>query len=160
MVELCFWPSIVLLHKLAIYCNYIWYILCTMDFYVLGLRKSEKTGSYYLSMHSWPAPPIFLPIVIFLCRFVPPFWVSLSVLCARKLLLLKSLFLDKNLNQIDLIIPTLIIFILRDASSIGWVAVAVVVASVMLAVQKALHRHHLIRVSCLFGSDPKFTRCQ
>ncbi len=70
----------------------------------------------------------------------------------RKLLLLKSLFLDKNLNRIDSIIPTLIIFILRNASFIGWVAVAVAVAvaSVVLAVQKALHRHHLIRVSCLF----------
>jgi hypothetical protein len=39
MVELCFWPSI---GKLAIYCDYIWYILCTMEFYVLGLRKREK----------------------------------------------------------------------------------------------------------------------
>ncbi len=25
---------------------------------------------------------------------------------------------------------------------------------------KGLHRHHLIRVLCLFGSDPKFTRRQ
>jgi hypothetical protein len=98
----------------------------------------------------------------FLCPFVPSFWVSLSILCARKLLLLKSLFLDKNLNQIDSIIPTLIIFILRNASSIGWVVVAVAVAgaSVVLVVQKALHWHHLIRVLCLFGSDPKLTRCQ
>ncbi len=29
---------ILLLSKLAIYCNYIWYILCAMDFYVLGLQ--------------------------------------------------------------------------------------------------------------------------
>ncbi len=36
MVELCFWPSIVLVHKLVIYCNYILYILCTTDFYLLG----------------------------------------------------------------------------------------------------------------------------
>ncbi len=47
--------------------------------------------------------------------------------------MLKSLFLDKNLNQIDY----LIIFILRDASSIGWVAVAVAVA-VVLAVGVAV----------------------
>jgi hypothetical protein len=43
MVELCLWPSIVLVRKLAIYCNYIWYILRMMDFYALGLRKREKT---------------------------------------------------------------------------------------------------------------------
>ncbi len=70
-------------------------------------------GSYYLSRHSWPSPPIFLSIAIFLSCFLPPFWVSLSVFCARKLHLLKSLFLNKNLNQIDSLIPTLIIFILR-----------------------------------------------
>jgi hypothetical protein len=46
----------------------------------------------------------FLPIVIFLCRFVPP-CVSLSVLCTRKLCLLKSLFLEKKLIGIDSIIP-------------------------------------------------------
>jgi hypothetical protein len=40
-----------------------------------------------------------------LYHFVLPFWVSLSVLCARKLLLLKSLFLDKKLIPIDSIIP-------------------------------------------------------
>jgi hypothetical protein len=61
-------------------------------------------GSDYLSKHSWPSPPIFLLIAIFLSRFVPPFWFSFSVLCARKLLLRKSLFLDKKLNQIDSII--------------------------------------------------------
>ncbi len=70
-------------------------------------------GSHYLPMHSWPSPPIFLSIAIFLSCFVLPFWVSLSVFCARKLCLLKSLFLDKNLNRIDSLIPTLIIFILR-----------------------------------------------
>jgi hypothetical protein len=43
MVELCLWPSIVLFCKLAIYCNYIWYIPHTADFYVLGLGKREKT---------------------------------------------------------------------------------------------------------------------
>ncbi len=43
------------------------------------------------------------------------FFVSLcpAILCARKLLLLFCLFLDRNLNRIDSIIPTLIIFILR-----------------------------------------------
>ncbi len=45
MVDLCFWPSIVLVRILAIYCNYICYILHTMDFYVLGLQKREKTQS-------------------------------------------------------------------------------------------------------------------
>jgi hypothetical protein len=43
MDELCLWPSIVLLRKLAIHCNFIWYILRTTDFYALGLRKKEKT---------------------------------------------------------------------------------------------------------------------
>jgi hypothetical protein len=69
--------------------------------------------------------------------------------------LLKSLFLDKNLNRIDLLIPTLIIFFCggsgggsrkifaggptgRNTSSIGWVAVAVVAAGVVLAVQKGI----------------------
>jgi hypothetical protein len=42
MVELCFWPSTVLTHKLAIYCDIICYILCTMDLYVLRLQKREK----------------------------------------------------------------------------------------------------------------------
>jgi hypothetical protein len=37
MVKLCFWPSIELVRKLVMYCNYIWYILWTTDFYVLGL---------------------------------------------------------------------------------------------------------------------------
>ena len=37
MVELCLWLSIVHLRKLAIYCDYIWYILLTMDFYALEL---------------------------------------------------------------------------------------------------------------------------
>ncbi len=54
----------------------------------------------------------------------------------RKLRLLKSLFLDKNLNQIDSLIHILVIFILRNASSIGWMAVAVAAGSVVLAVQK------------------------
>ncbi len=47
-----------------------------------------------------------------------------------------------------------------DASSIGWVVVAVAAASVVLVVQKGLHWHLLIKVLCLFGFDPKFTRCQ
>jgi hypothetical protein len=130
-------------------------------------------------MHSWPSPPIFLSIAIFLSCFVPPFRVSLSVFCTRKLHLLKSLFLDKNLNQIDLLIPTLIIFILRwrwwwQPQDFCWRSMAVVAArfllavqkgltlplaldgwvaaaSVVLAVQKQLHWHLLIRVSCLFG---------
>ncbi len=69
--------------------------------------------TYYLSRHSWPSPPIFLSIAIFLSCFLPPFWISLSVFCARKLRLLKSLFLDKKLNRIASLIPTLIIFMLR-----------------------------------------------
>jgi hypothetical protein len=42
MVELCLWPSIILLHKLAIYCNCIWYMLRTIDYYLLGLQYMEK----------------------------------------------------------------------------------------------------------------------
>ena len=53
----------------------------------------------------------------------------LSVFFARKFRLLESLFLDKNSNQIDLLILNLIIVILCEGSSIGWVAVAVAKAS-------------------------------
>jgi hypothetical protein len=42
MVEMCLWSSKVLLLKLAIYCDYIWYILRTVDFYELGLGKRKK----------------------------------------------------------------------------------------------------------------------
>jgi hypothetical protein len=41
MVELCFWPSIVLVCKLAINCDYIWYILRTTDF-CTGATKEGK----------------------------------------------------------------------------------------------------------------------
>jgi hypothetical protein len=44
--------EIVLVRKLAIYCNYIWYILRTMDFYILGLRKRKKR--YYHKAHCDP----------------------------------------------------------------------------------------------------------
>jgi hypothetical protein len=46
MVELCLWPSIVLLPSFAMYCDYIWYILRTMDVYVLGLQKREKCKAH------------------------------------------------------------------------------------------------------------------
>jgi hypothetical protein len=95
----------------------------------------------------------------------------------RKLRLLESLFLDKKLNRIDSLIPTLIISSCgngggsgrkffaggpkgHNASSVGWVAVAVAAVSVVLAIQKGLHWHLLIRVSCLVGSNSKLTRCQ
>ena len=75
----------------------------------------------------------------------------LSVFFPRKFHLHESLFLNKNLNQsrfldkisnqIDSLILYLIIFILCDGSSIGWVAVAVADASsigwVVLAVSVA-----------------------
>jgi hypothetical protein len=51
--------------------------------------------------------------------------VPLSIFLARKFRLLESLFLNKNSNQIDSLILNLIIFILCDGSSIGWVAVVV-----------------------------------
>jgi hypothetical protein len=65
--------------------------------------------------------------------------VPLSVFFARKFCLPESLFLDKNSNQglfldensnqIELLILNLIIFILCNGSSIGWVAVVVADAS-------------------------------
>jgi hypothetical protein len=68
-----------------------------------------------------------------------PFLVPLSVFFARKFRLPESLFhdensnqslfLNENSNQIDLVILDLIIFILCNGSSIGWVAVAVADAS-------------------------------
>jgi hypothetical protein len=69
--------------------------------------------------------PYFLIYRYFFSLCLPPFLVSLSVFCARKYRLLESLFLDKNSNQIDSLILNLIIFILCDGSSIGWVAVGV-----------------------------------
>jgi hypothetical protein len=43
MVELCFWLSIVLVHKLVIYCNYIWYIHSTYGgFYCTRATKEGK----------------------------------------------------------------------------------------------------------------------
>jgi hypothetical protein len=64
--------------------------------------------------------------------------VPLSIFFARKFCLPElildenlnqSLFLDENSNQFFLLILYLIIFILCDGSSIGWVAVAVADAS-------------------------------
>ncbi len=64
MVELFFWPSIVLIHKLAIYCNYIWYILRTTDFYVLvwmcdcclqGIQPCKWKGNG----HQWLGNQVF-----------------------------------------------------------------------------------------------------
>ncbi len=85
--------------------------------------------------HFWPSPSIFQFIAIFFCLCVPPFLVPLSVFFARKFCLHESLFLDKKSNQsrfldkisnqIDSLILYLIIFILCDRSSFGWVAVAV-----------------------------------
>jgi hypothetical protein len=52
MVKLCLWPSIVLLRKLAIYCNYIWIILRMKDFYALGLctKKRRKKLELYTDL--------------------------------------------------------------------------------------------------------------
>ncbi len=61
----------------------------------------------YLSRHSWPSPPIFRSIAIFCSLCLPPFLVPLSVFFARKFCLPESLFLDKNLNQIDLLSSSL-----------------------------------------------------
>jgi hypothetical protein len=72
------------------------------------------------------------------------------VLWARKLPLRKNLFLDQNLNQIDLIMPHNFHSIIPHNFMVGSggrdreVAVAAVVASVVLVVQKGLHRHHLM----------------
>jgi hypothetical protein len=56
----------------------------------------------------------------FLCCFVPPCWVSLSVLCARKFCLLKSPILDKKLIQIDSIIPLKFSFCAMPPPLDGW----------------------------------------
>jgi hypothetical protein len=83
--------------------------------------------------------PPFFDLSPFFSLCLPPFLVPLSVFFARQFCLPRSLFLnkisnqslflDKNSNQIDLLILNLIIFILCDGSSIGWVAVAVANAS-------------------------------
>jgi hypothetical protein len=63
MVELRLWPSIVLLHKLAMYCECIWYILRTSDFYALGLSMKEGKN----------VTPIVIPskshnVAVFICH--------------------------------------------------------------------------------------------
>ncbi len=83
--------------------------------------------------------PPFFDLSPFFSLCLPPFLVPLSIFFARKFCLHESLFLDKNSNQsifldknsnqIDLLILNLIIFILCDGSSIGWVAVVVADAS-------------------------------
>jgi hypothetical protein len=83
--------------------------------------------------------PPFFDLSPFFSLCLPPFLVPLSVFFARKFHLPESLFLNENLNQslfldehsnkIDSIILYLIIFILCEGSSIGWVAVAVADAS-------------------------------
>ncbi len=88
--------------------------------------------------HSWPSLPIFQSIAIFFSLSPAIFGAPFRIFC-EKVCLPESLFLDKNLNQslflnensnqIDSLILYLIIFILCDGSSIGWVAVAVADAS-------------------------------
>jgi hypothetical protein len=101
-------------------------------------QVAQYNSSNYLPRHYWPSPPFF-DLSPFFSLCLPPFLVPLSVFFARKFHLPESLFLDKNLNQslfldknsnqIDLLILYLIIFILCNGSSIGWVAVAVAGAS-------------------------------
>ncbi len=52
MVKLCFWPSIDLVRKLGIYCNYTWYILRTMDFYGYKEGKNVKPTVIPSKIHS------------------------------------------------------------------------------------------------------------
>jgi hypothetical protein len=83
--------------------------------------------------------PHFLINRHFFSLCLPPFLVPLSIFFVRKFCLPESIFLDKNSNQslfldensnqIDSIILNLIIFILCNGSSIGWVAVVVADAS-------------------------------
>jgi hypothetical protein len=126
------------------------------DFYLNSLIfvqrfVQDRSGSNSLSRYSWPSPPNFSTYRHIFVSLFPPFWVSLSVLCARKLLLRKSLFLDQNFNQIDSIIPhnfhfarCLLHWMGGSGGGGGKVVVAVAVASVVLVVQKGLHRHHLM----------------
>ncbi len=90
------------------------------------MDKNNKNGSDYIFAKAFLAvTPYFLIYRYFFSLSLPPFLVSLSVFCARKFHLLESFFLDKNSNQIDSLILNLIIFMLCNGSSIGWVAVAV-----------------------------------
>ncbi len=94
--------------------------------------------------------------------------VPLSVFFARKFCLPERFFLNKNLNQslfldknsiqIDSLILYLIIFILCDGSSIGWVAVAVAVPLPLVGLrwrcpwQPPLQCWRSKRLRCIFGS--------
>jgi hypothetical protein len=83
--------------------------------------------------------PPFFDLSPFFSLCLLPFLVPLSIFFARKFCLPESLFLDKNSNQIlfldensnqiDSLILNLIIFILCNCSSIGWVVVVVANAS-------------------------------
>ncbi len=116
----------------------------------------------------------------FLSCFLLPFWVSLSVFCARKLRLLKSLFLDKKLNRIELLIPTLIFFILWWRWRWRWRAQDFCWQSkrtqhlflhwiggggggsckCCAGGPKGIALASFIKILCLLWSNPKFTRCQ
>jgi hypothetical protein len=63
-------------------------------------QQSAVLDSYYLSMHSWPSPPIFLPIAVFVCCFVPPFWVSFHSLHKKASFAQKSLSRQKFKGKI------------------------------------------------------------
>jgi hypothetical protein len=115
------------------------------------LEKRLATKEYYQCQHTpglefrlfANAFLIVTPHYLIYCHFFLSvshhFWCPFPYFFARKFclpesLFLKknsnqSLFLDKNSNQIDSLILNLIIFILCDGSSIGWVAVAVADAS-------------------------------
>jgi hypothetical protein len=76
-----FWPDlnihIVLLRKFAIYCDYIWYILRTADFYVLGLRyPCFSCGPLYIPKQlSQKAKAVVMRAVIITftkCKVFPP----------------------------------------------------------------------------------------
>ncbi len=59
MVELCLWPSIVRVHKLAIYCDYIQYILRTTDPLKKSWCSSFDYSSYFAnSMAATKTKPI------------------------------------------------------------------------------------------------------
>ncbi len=60
--------------------HHVFYFFILRFFIPTSPPLQEFFGSYYLLMHSCPSPPIFLPIAIFLCRFVLPFCYQPQVL--------------------------------------------------------------------------------
>jgi hypothetical protein len=70
MVELCFWPSVVLVHKLVIYCNYIWYILCDGFSCTMSTKEGKNVKPTVIPSKSHSAAGFINPVLPLLTIFL------------------------------------------------------------------------------------------